>query len=90
VLATALAFGRASVVSAVGGLPEVAATGAARVVPPDDPAALRQTLAELLADSDQRERMEAAARAAAQGPYSWEAAARATLTLYEALTTSTR
>ena len=38
VLATALAFGRAIVVSDVGGFPEVAATGAARLVAPDDPA----------------------------------------------------
>jgi glycosyltransferase involved in cell wall biosynthesis len=88
VLATALAFGRPSVVSAVGGFPEVAATGAARVVRPDDPAAWREALSELLADPDERGRMAAAAQAAAQGPYSWEAAARATVALYESLAAS--
>jgi glycosyltransferase involved in cell wall biosynthesis len=88
VLATALAFGCASVVSDVGGLPEVAATGAARVVSPDDPAALRQALSALLSAPAERGRMASAALAAARGPYSWEAAARATLALYEALTNS--
>ncbi len=36
VLYTGLAFGKPLVLSAVGGFPEVAATGAARLVPPDD------------------------------------------------------
>src|SRR5204862_1353822 len=56
VLATALAFGRASVVTEVGGFPEVAATGAARLVAPDDPAALAATLRLLLEDPDERKR----------------------------------
>jgi glycosyltransferase involved in cell wall biosynthesis len=90
VLATALAFGRPSVVSAVGGFPEVAATGAASVVPPDDPEALRAALRGLLGDPVQRARMSAAAATAAAGPYSWDAAARATLALYEVLATSVR
>src|SRR5207237_2688349 len=85
VLTTALAFGRASVVSDVGGFPEVAATGAARVVPADDPARLRDALTALLGDPGQRARMAAAALAAAQGAYSWDEAARLTLALYEAL-----
>jgi glycosyltransferase involved in cell wall biosynthesis len=88
VLATALAFGRPSVVTDVGGFPDVAATGAARVVPAGDPAALGEALRGLLADPDERERMGAAALAAARGPYSWEAAARQTLALYERLTRS--
>jgi glycosyltransferase involved in cell wall biosynthesis len=88
VLATALAFGRPSVVSDVGGFPEVAATGAARVVPADDPVALRAALEDLVADPGERGRMAAAAAAAAAGPYSWEAAARQTLALYERLTRS--
>jgi glycosyltransferase involved in cell wall biosynthesis len=85
VLATALAFGRASVVSDVGGFPEVAATGAARVVPADDPARLRDALTSLLGDPGERARMGAAALAAAQGPYSWGEAARQTLALYQRL-----
>ena len=40
VLATALAFGRATVLTDIGGFGEVAATGAARLVAPGDPDAL--------------------------------------------------
>jgi glycosyltransferase involved in cell wall biosynthesis len=83
VLATALAFGRACVLSDVGGFSEVAATGAARLVAPGDVAALREALRGLLTDPAERERRAAAALAAARGPYSWEAAARSTLALYE-------
>ncbi|MGH2869798.1 MAG: glycosyltransferase family 4 protein [Solirubrobacteraceae bacterium] len=85
VLATALAFGRATVVSDVGGFAEVAAHGAARLVAPGDVEALRGALVELLADPDARSALEAAALAAGRGPYSWDAAARATLALYERL-----
>jgi glycosyltransferase involved in cell wall biosynthesis len=85
VLATALAFGKAVVLSDIGGFGEVAETGAARLVPPDDPAALHDVLAGLLADPVQRERLSTAAAAAAAGPYSWDAAARATLELYRAI-----
>ena len=42
------------VLSAVGGFPEVAETGAARLVPPEDPAALAAALAELIADEAAR------------------------------------
>ena len=45
VLYTGLAFGKPLVLSAVGGFPEVAATGAARLVPPGDVDALAATLA---------------------------------------------
>ncbi len=47
VLYTGLAFGKAMVLSAVGGFPEVAATGAARLIPPEDPVSLAAALAEL-------------------------------------------
>jgi glycosyltransferase involved in cell wall biosynthesis len=83
VLATALAFGRSSVLTDVGGFSEVAATGAARLVPPGDVAALREAIRALLDDPVERERRAAAALAAARGPYSWERAADATLALYE-------
>ena len=82
VLATALAFGKPAVLSDVGGFSEVAAAGAARLVAPGDPDALRDVLLGLLSDSSERERMVTAARAAATGPYSWEEAARRTLALY--------
>jgi glycosyltransferase involved in cell wall biosynthesis len=87
VLATALAFGRPGVVSDVGGFGEVAATGAAKLVAPDDPGALRETLTELVRDPGQRDRLSEAARAAARGPYSWDRAGRETLALYEAVVT---
>ena len=82
VLATALAFGNAIVVSDVGGLSEVAAAGAARMVEPGEPEQLRAVLAELIEDRPQRQRLAAAARAAGEGEWSWDAAARATLELY--------
>lgn len=85
VLATALAFGRATVVSDVGGFSEVAAHGAARLVAPGDVEALRDALVELIASPPAREGLGAAALAAARGPYSWDAVARATLELYERL-----
>ena len=62
VLATALTFGRAIVVSDVGGFGEVAAQGAARLVAPDDPGALRSALTELIEDPAERERLGSRAR----------------------------
>lgn len=54
-LADALAFGRASVVTEIGGFPEVAAAGAAKLVAPDDPAALGATLRGLLEDPQEHQ-----------------------------------
>lgn len=85
VLYTGLAFGKPLLLSAVGGFPEVAATGAARLVPPGDVEALAAALADLSADDAARAQLGAAARAAAAGPYSWDAAARLTLDLYREL-----
>jgi glycosyltransferase involved in cell wall biosynthesis len=85
VLATALGAGRPAVLSDIGGFSEVAATGAARLVAPGDAGALHEVLAALIADPAERERMSAAALAAARGPYSWDAAAEATLRLYAAV-----
>jgi glycosyltransferase involved in cell wall biosynthesis len=82
VLYTALAFGRPLVLSAVGGFPEIAERGAARLVPPDDPSALADALRELLADPAAREELSRRARAAAEGPYSWQRIAGRTLELY--------
>jgi glycosyltransferase involved in cell wall biosynthesis len=82
VLATALAFGKPTLLTDIGGFGEVAATGAARVVPPGDPAALREALADLIGDPAAREQLAAAARQAARERYSWESAARKTLELY--------
>jgi glycosyltransferase involved in cell wall biosynthesis len=88
VLATALAFGKPTVLSDVGGFAEVAATGAAKLVPPDDPVALGEALKSLLGDASARERMAQAALTAASGAYSWDAAARETLALYHQITTA--
>jgi glycosyltransferase involved in cell wall biosynthesis len=85
VLYTALAFGKALVLSAVGGFSEVAETGAARLVPPGDTTALAAVLGELVDDEPARAELAAAATRAAAGPYSWDDAARLTLTLYREL-----
>ncbi|MGI8922206.1 MAG: glycosyltransferase family 4 protein [Solirubrobacteraceae bacterium] len=85
VLSTALAFGKPTVLSAVGGFPEVAAAGAAQLVAPADPAALRAALVALLGDEAARERLAVGARAAAAGTYGWDQIARRTLALYRAL-----
>jgi glycosyltransferase involved in cell wall biosynthesis len=85
VLFTALGFGKPLLLSDVGGFPEIAATGAARTFPAGDAPALHGALRELLHAPAERARMGEAARQAAAGPYSWAAAARATLALYESL-----
>jgi glycosyltransferase involved in cell wall biosynthesis len=85
VLYTGLAFGKPLVLSAVGGFPEVAETGAARLVPPGDTAALATTLADLVSDDAARAALAAAATSAAAGPYSWDEAARRTTNLYREL-----
>ena len=76
VLFTALAFGKPLLLSDVGGFPEVAATGAARTVPAGDSAALGAALRELLAEPAALAAMAERARAAAAGPYSWDAITR--------------
>ena len=83
VLATALAFGKAIVVSEVGGFPELAAEGAASLVPPDDPDALAGALAALIVDRAARQRLADAARGAARRSYSWQEAATRTLRVYD-------
>ena len=85
VLFTALAFGRPLLLSDVGGFGEVAATGAAELVAPGDPAELHEALAGLLADPDRLARLAAGARNAAATTYAWDGIARRTLALYEDL-----
>jgi glycosyltransferase involved in cell wall biosynthesis len=86
VLATALAFGKAIVLTEVGGFPEVAAQGAAWLVPPDDPTALADALGTLAADLDARERLSRQAQATARRSYSWHEAAVSTVRVYEQVT----
>ncbi|MHB1568655.1 MAG: glycosyltransferase family 4 protein [Solirubrobacteraceae bacterium] len=86
VLAAALGHGRAIVLTDIGGFSEVAELGAARLVAPGDPDELRVALLELIGDRPRREQLGAAALAAAHGRLSWDAAARATVALYEQIT----
>jgi glycosyltransferase involved in cell wall biosynthesis len=85
VLFTALGAGTPVVLSAVGGFPEIAADGAAELVPPGDAAALRAAIQRLLDDPAARERLSEGARRAAAGPYAWDAIARRHLELYARL-----
>ncbi len=85
VLYTALAFGRPLVLSSVGGFPEVAETGAARLFPPGDTTALATALEELVGDEAARAELSRAATHAAAGPFSWEESARRHLDLYREL-----
>jgi glycosyltransferase involved in cell wall biosynthesis len=89
VLATALAFASPLVLSDVGGFAEVAAAGAARLVPAGDPPALREALTGLLSDPAERDRLATAARALASGEWSWQRVAERTKALYESLLSCT-
>jgi glycosyltransferase involved in cell wall biosynthesis len=85
VLYTALAFGRPLVLSSVGGFPEVAERGAARLVPPEDPGELAEALNELLADTGTRQALGDAAAREAATTYSWERIGEQTMALYREL-----
>lgn len=85
VLFAAIALGRPLVVTRVGGFPEVVETyGLGAVVDPDDPTALADALQSLLGDPARRAACAAAARAAADGTFSWETIAEATERVYRA------
>lgn len=81
-LFAALAFGKAMVLSRVGGFPEV---GAGVLVEPGDPQQLHETLRVLLCDDGARSRAAAQAAEAAMTRYSWAAAASAHLRLYASI-----
>lgn len=85
VLYTALAFGKPLVLSDVGGFGEVAATGAAELVPQGDVSALKKAVTALLSDQSRRSELSAAALAAAQNEYSWRRVAERTARLYRDL-----
>ena len=85
VLFTALAFGKPLLLSDVGGFPEIAHTGAARIVPAGDARALGLALRELLGDRAALTEMCVKAAAAAHGRYSWGAVAQAHIELYRSL-----
>lgn len=83
VLFAGLAFGKAMVLSDVGGFRELAEEhGAAALAPPGDSDALAAAIDALLADPEERRRLEEAAAAAAAGPFSWERIAERTEAVY--------
>jgi glycosyltransferase involved in cell wall biosynthesis len=85
VLYTALAFGTPLLLSAVGGFPEIAERGAARLAVPGDAESLRTELAALLGDDAARRALSTAALALATGEHSWERVAARTHELYARL-----
>jgi glycosyltransferase involved in cell wall biosynthesis len=85
VLFTALAFGKPLLLSDAGGFPEVAASGAARIVRAGDAGALHDALVELLGDPAALAALAARSHAAAASEYGWPQIARRTLALYESL-----
>ncbi|HWC26822.1 MAG TPA: glycosyltransferase [Solirubrobacteraceae bacterium] len=88
VLFTALAFGCPLLLSDVGGFGEVAAAGAAALVPAGDADALARELRRLLGDRAARAQLAAGARAAGRERYSWDAIAAAHIELYATLLSS--
>lgn len=86
VLYTGLAFGKPMVLGDVGGFGELGRRhGAARLVPPGDPAALAIALDDLLADPAARAELTAATSRAIEGEFGWDAIAARTVELYRSL-----
>jgi glycosyltransferase involved in cell wall biosynthesis len=85
VLATALAFGKPTIASDVGGFREVAQAGAAKLVKPGDADGLARAINHLLKEPGARAELAAGAAAAAAGEYSWDRAAARTLEVYESV-----
>jgi glycosyltransferase involved in cell wall biosynthesis len=84
VLFAGLAFGKAMVLSDVGGFSEMVEDhGAGRLVPPGHSTALATAIDDLLAKPQERARLERLAAEAAAGPYSWDRVAERTLGVYE-------
>ena len=88
----AMACGTAVVASAVGGIPEVVADGVTGLLVPysaDDPATfesgLATSVAALLDDPPRAAALGAAGRARAVAEFGWDAVARRTLEVYEAV-----
>ena len=85
VLFTALAFGSPLLLSDVGGFREIAAQGAAALVPAGDAAALHSEISRLLRDGRARGALGERATELAAQRYGWEAIASAHLALYRRL-----
>jgi D-inositol-3-phosphate glycosyltransferase len=81
--AEAMAFGRPVVAAAGGALLELVNDGeTGLLVPPRDPAALREAVERLLSDGELRERLGHAARMRARERFGWDAVVDRTLELY--------
>jgi glycosyltransferase involved in cell wall biosynthesis len=79
-----MAHGRPVVATAVGGLRDLVLDGqTGLLVPPRDPAALREALERLLDDGELRVRLGRAARERARESFSWARATTLTLRAYE-------
>ena len=85
VLTRAFACATPVVASDISGYRGVMEPDAGRLVPPGDPAALTDAVAELLADELRREQLGAAARVIAEERYSWDSIAQRLAALYESL-----
>jgi glycosyltransferase involved in cell wall biosynthesis len=85
VLATAMATGKATVVSELGGFFEPVAAGAVRPVTPGDAVRLAEILQELIDHPQERLHLGAAAAVAAENLYSWDSAAAQTLAVYRSI-----
>jgi glycosyltransferase involved in cell wall biosynthesis len=86
VLLSAMAFERPSIVTAVGGMPEVVREGRTGwIVPPEDVAALENAISDALSDRDRLRAMGRAAKADADEHYSWSAIGKRTDALYREL-----
>ena len=84
VLFAGMAFGKAMVLSDVGGFREIAEEhGVGVLVPPEDPDELAGAIARVLGDDSERRALEQRALAAAAGPFSWDRIAAQTASLYE-------
>jgi glycosyltransferase involved in cell wall biosynthesis len=84
----AMAYGRPLVATRVGGLTDLEGSGVV-LVPPLNPAALREAIERLLGDESERTSLGAAARDAAAGRFSHEACARALVDVYESVLRAT-
>jgi starch synthase len=84
----AMACGTAVVASKVGGIPEVVADGeTGLLVPPDDPAALAESINALTRDTERAKAMGAAGRERAVALFDWGRIAEQTAQLYRSVVT---
>lgn len=79
----AKSYGRAMVVTDVGGLPELVADGSGVIVPPSDAAALAEAIVALLSDPQRAQEIGLVGARSAAGQAGWPTVAEMTLAAYE-------